>query len=387
ANLGNSATNPDICIGGMQDNATAIYTGDPAWTRVIGGDGECAAISPLDDQIMYGSSQYLNMLKSTDGGESWYNIGPNSEDACFNGPFEITPSDPNIMYAGAQSLHRSDDAGESWSNASGGFIAVGDPILTIAVHPTDPDVVFCSTAPVYTNTARVFKVNAGVVTELTGLPNRVCMDIAIHPTVPGTVYAVFAGFNTQHVWRSTNNGANWTAIDNGLPDVPVSTILIDPLRPDHLYIGNDLGVWLSQDAGASWEVWSADAPQAMLAMHLSISADRKLRVATHGLGVWQTDMAYVPVGAKEPVSAVALHTIQPNPVVDVATVKFSLSKEEKIALKVLDISGKIVWRAATERLSAGEHSRPVDLGGLPAGTYGVLLETGKGSVGRLVVKG
>ena len=385
ANLGNSATDPNLCIGGMQDNATAIYTGDPAWTRVIGGDGECAAISPLDDQVMYGSSQYLNMLKSVDGGNSWYNIGPNNEDACFNGPFEIAPSDPNVMYAGAQSLHRSDDAGESWNNASGGFIADGDPILTIAVHPANPDLVFCSTAPVYSNTARVFRVDAGAVTELNGLPNRVCMDIAVHPTAPTTLYAVFAGFNSPHVWRSTNNGANWAAIDNGLPDIPTNTILIDPLQPGHLYVGNDLGVWLSQDAGASWEAWSADAPQAMLAMHLSISADRKLRVATHGLGVWQTDMAYVPVGTGEPATAVLLG-ISPNPVSDVATVKFVLQKEEKATLKVLDISGKTVWQAAPERLSAGEHNRQADLRHLPAGTYGILLETGKARRGKLAVK-
>lgn len=390
ANLGNSAANPNICIGGMQDNATAIYTGDPAWTRCIGGDGECAAISPLDDQIMYGSSQYLNVLKSTDGGENWYGIGSSemvSEDACFNGPFEIAPSDPNIMYAGAQSLHRSEDAGESWSNASDGFVADGDPILTIAVHPTNPDLVFCSTAPVYSNQAQVFKINSGNVTELTGLPNRLCMDIAIHPASPDTVYAVFAGFNTQHVWRSANSGATWTAIDNGLPDVPTNTVLIDPLQPNHIYIGNDLGVWLSKDAGASWEVYSADAPQAMLAMHFSITADRKLRVATHGLGVWQTDMAFVPVSTGEPATAIAFHAIFPNPVSDVTTVNFSLSEEEKIAFKILDINGKTVWKSAPERLPAGEHSRPVDLGDLPAGTYGVLLETARGRVGRLVVKG
>jgi hypothetical protein len=103
ANLGNSTTNPNLCIGGMQDNATAIYSGDPSWTRVIGGDGECAAIDPGNDQIMYGSSQYLNMLRSDDGGASFFGIAPPDQDdpqACFNGPFELAPSSPNIIYAG-----------------------------------------------------------------------------------------------------------------------------------------------------------------------------------------------------------------------------------------------------------------------------------------------
>ncbi len=389
ANLGNSVTNPTLCIGGMQDNATAIYSGDPSWFRVIGGDGECAAISPFDDQIMYGSAQYLNLFKSIDGGQNWYNITSaemNGEEACFNGPFEIAPSDPAIMYAGSQSLFRSDDLGDTWTNASGGQVAGGDPILTIAIHPTDPDLVFCSTAPLVSNTARVYQINAGAKTQMTGLPNRLCMDIAIDPARPDTVYAVFAGFNTQHVWRTVNGGASWSAIDNGLPDVPTNTILVDPLYPEHLYVGNDLGVWLSKDGGVSWEPYSAGAPQAMLAMHLSVTADRKLRVATHGLGVWQTEMAPL-VGTEEVAGAFRVHRIFPNPASDAATVKFSLHREAKTTLQVLDAGGKVVRRVFSGRLPAGTHVQPVDLTGLPAGTYGILLETGRQRTGALLVKG
>ena len=63
----------------------------------------------------------------------------------------------------------------------------------------------------------------------------------------------------------------------------------------------------------------------------------------------------------------------------------SLSKEEKIAVKVLDINGKIVWESASERLSVGEYSRPIPVGDLPAGTYGVVLETAKGKSGRMLM--
>ncbi|HNG88838.1 MAG TPA: hypothetical protein PK858_01490, partial [Saprospiraceae bacterium] len=57
ANLGSSSLSPQLCIGGMQDNSTAIYSGDLSWKRVLGGDGECAAIMPGNDQVMFGSSQ------------------------------------------------------------------------------------------------------------------------------------------------------------------------------------------------------------------------------------------------------------------------------------------------------------------------------------------
>ncbi len=387
ANLGNSTTNPAFCIGGMQDNSTAIYSGDPSWTRILGGDGECAGINPLNDQIMYGSSQYLNMSKSTDGGQSWYGIGNEiNQSAAFNGPFEIAASNPDIMYAGAQSLWRSDDAGETWYPVTD-ILADGDVVLSIAISPENPDLVYCSTAPTATNEARVYKVDASTleVTQMTGLPNRYCMDFAFYPGVPGTVFAVFAGFNTQHVWRTVNDGSTWTPIDNGLPDVPTNSILIDPIIAN-FYIGNDLGVWHSADAGATWNLYSAEAPQAMLAMHLSLAPNYKLRVATYGLGVWQTDLAE-PSKTTEPGLAFSIRKLYPNPAKTQSMLDFTLSKAEKITIKVLDLNGKTIWESAPERLPAGEYSRPISVADLPAGTYGVLLETAKARVGRMLIVG
>ncbi|MCB9306523.1 MAG: T9SS type A sorting domain-containing protein [Lewinellaceae bacterium] len=390
ANLGNSATDPLFCIGGMQDNSTAIYTGSTDWTRVLGGDGECAAVNAADDNILYGSSQYLYLYKSTNRGQDFYNIGSNemyNEASCFNAPFECAPSNASIMYAGGQSLFRSDDGGENWIKASNGLFAGGDYILTMAIHPNDPDIVYASTVPQANGPARVFRYNNGAVTQINGLPNRFCMDIAIHPSEPGTLYAVFSGFNTQHVWRSTNSGNNWTAVDNGLPDVPVNTVLIDPLKPEHVYIGNDLGVWLSTDAGGSWELYSADAPNAMLAMHLSISADRKLRVATHGLGVWQTSMAFTPVSVAEQAKLAVVERLQPNPAREHTQVVFSLAREAQVVLKVVDTGGKVLKNTGYEKLQAGTHTRNIPLSELPPGMYGVVLESTAGwRIGKKLLK-
>jgi len=387
ANFSNSATNPDLAIGGMQDNSTAIFTGDPAWTRVIGGDGECTAINPLDDHIMYGSSQYLNMLKSVDAGNNFYNIGNEiNEAAAFNGPFELAPANPDIMYAGAQSLWRSNNGGETWANVSNGYLAAGDVILTIAIDPQNSDIVYCSTAPTATTLARVFKFDysTGTKTLLTGLPNRLCMDIAINPVNSLQLLAAFSGFNTTHVWRSLDGGQTWQASSDGLPDIPTNTLLIDPLLPNYVYVGNDLGVWLSTDSGQSWEPYSVTAPQAMLVMHLSFSADHLLRVATHGLGIWQTQAAFSSATHEAGVQ-VEIERIYPNPTADVVILQFRLPQAEKVTCRVVDASGKTVLTWPAERLTAGEQSRTLHLGSLPAGSYGLLLEAGHSRVGKLVV--
>lgn len=377
ANMGSSLQNPDLAIGGMQDNATAIYTGEPDWTRVLGGDGLCAAVNTLDDQIIYGSSQYLNIRRSLNGGQNWQNITPpdaSSETRAFNGPFELAPSDPFIMYAGAESLFGSNDGGNTWENVSGGPLQPDAVILTIAAAPGDPNQVWCSTTPENTAQAKVFKVNTatGSKTIMSGLPNRMCMDIAVHPVDLNTVYAVFAGFNTQHVYRSTDGGNSWQAIDNGLPDIPTNSILIDPLYPEHLYVANDIGVWLSRNSGQSWEPFSTGAPAGMLAMHLGITADRKLRVATHGLGVWQAPMAE-EVSVQNPSNTLQVK-IFPNPATDHTMIRYQIVQSTAIRRRLVDVQGRVLRQSAPLQRNAGNYEENVDLTGMAAGTYWLVLE-------------
>ena len=384
ANAGNSSGNPDLCIAGMQDNATAIYKGDPAWTRVLGGDGLCAAIRPGNDNIMYGSYQYLAINRSTDGGANWQGIGSQiNEEAAFNGPFELAPSNPDIMYAGAKSLWRSTNAGQNWTKVTQ-VVDEGNFIITIAVNPVNTNQLYFSTAPNITSQARVFKYVSGSAPQLmTGLPNRYCMDINWHPTNPETAYAVFGGFNTQHVWRTVNGGQTWEAIDNGLPDVPVNTMAIDPENPEILYIGNDLGVWISQNGGESWAPYGEGGPQAMLVMHLSvIPQTRKLRVATHGLGMWQIGMAD-PSEATSPTGILTGLKVFPNPASDKTMVTYTLGKPDEVVIGITDLSGRKVLQTACTHEAGGTHAVNLELRDVPSGVYILSLTSRKsGILGR-----
>lgn len=375
ANVGNSSVNPDLCIAGMQDNATAIYRGDLAWTRVLGGDGLSAAIRPGNDNIMYGSYQYLAMNRSTNGGVNWQGIGSQiNEEAAFNGPFELAPSNPDIMYAGAKSLWRSTNAGQNWTKVTQ-EVDEGNFIITIAVNPANSGQLYFSTAPSTTNQARVFKYSSGLAPQLmTGLPNRYCMDINWHPTNPEIAWAVFGGFNTQHVWRTLNGGQTWEAIDNGLPDVPVNTMVIDPSNPEILYIGNDLGVWISQNGGNSWAPYGESGPQAMLVMHLSvIPQTRKLRVATHGLGMWQINMAD-PSPVNTPADVATGLKVFPNPASDRISVAYMLDKPGEVSVCITDMSGRMVQQTAYTHETAGEHTAFLNVSRVPSGVYAVSVK-------------
>ena len=73
--------------------------------------------------------------------------------------------------------------------------------------------------------------------------------IAIDPQTPTTLYA---GTGVG-IFKSSNGGANWTAINSGLPtNVSVNTLAIDPQTPATLYAGTFTGVFKSTNGGGSW---------------------------------------------------------------------------------------------------------------------------------------
>ena len=171
-------------------------------------------------------------------------------------------------------------------------------------------------------------------------------------------------------------------MDNGLPDVPVNTMVMDPDNPEIIYIGNDLGVWVSQNGGESWLPYGQDGPQAMLVMHLSvIPQTRKLRVATHGLGMWQINMQEASE-ANIPASPLAGLEVFPNPVRDRANVTYTLSESDEVAVTLSDQTGRQITRTPFLRETEGRHRTIIDLGSIPSGVYVLSLLSRKHGILR-----
>lgn len=293
-----SPNHPTLAIGGMQDNGTIIYRGSPAWSRYhIGGDGGWAAIDPRDDAILYGSAQVLQLFKSVDGGQNWFPIAPGAEQfrpTTFIAPYVLSLTNPEVIYAGRDLIYKSTDGGRSWEVTNGGAPLDGNPMLAMTISPQTSDVVYAASAPGFSRRAGVFRTTNGGRTWINitaNLPDRFPTDLAVDPTNDAIVYVTFSGFGAAHLFKSDNGGATWQDIGATLPDVPTSAVVIDPLFRDHLYIGNDIGVYVSTDGGQSWQEFSEGLPEAIIAFDLSISPlNRKLRVATHGHGVFERDL-------------------------------------------------------------------------------------------------
>jgi len=367
ANFSCSSTDSLFAIGGMQDNATAVYEGNDGWRRVIGGDGLSTAIHPTNDQIVYGSSQYLNVDKSTDKAQNFNGLNiPSGGTSNFAGPFILCPSSPNTLYGGRDKVYKSVNAGQNWTATNNNAVLDGNAVLVLEVADTNPNLVFAATAPVSVPQVGLFRtINGGNSwTNVTaGIPNRYIMDIAIDPVVNTTVYVTLSGFGTPHLFRSLNSGTTWTAFGNGLPDIPANTITIDPLNTSIMYLGNDIGIYVSIDEGQNWQPFNDGLIDATFVMDIAISPlNRKLRLATHGKGIYERDMLPVTITAINENLPIEFY-FSPNPVIDqltITTPKFESSSQ----LKVFNLKGEII-----KVHSITNANTKIDLSTIPSGVY------------------
>jgi hypothetical protein len=392
-----AVSDPDLAMGGMQDNATAIYEGTVAWRRVIGGDGCWTALHPTNLLIMYGESQYLGLRRSTNGGVNFSQVtsGIGPETPAFVAPYLLSPASPTVMYAGTTRVYRSTNGASSWTVTGGGVNLDSNPTLSMAISNTSPDLVYVATAPVNTRAGVFVTTNGGAQwTNITGsLPDRYPVDLGVDPNNDQIAYIVMSGFGSGHLFRTTNRGGSWTDIGAALPDVPSSAIAVDPDYPDHLYFGNDLGVYVSTDGGGSWEEFKLGMPDAAIVMDLSVvPSNRRLRAATHGGGVFERALLepVTAVAGSDAAPGVGLQVLgsAPNPFAGVTSIRFRLGERARVEVELADVAGRKVANLFTGERGPGEHRVRLDSRqlGLASGVYFARVRAGgKTAMTRLVL--
>jgi len=210
------------------------------------------------------------------------------------------------------------------------------------------------------------------------------VGLAIDPTDDRTVYVTLSGFGTSHVFKSTDGGGNWLDIGGGLPDVPTSAVIVDPLYPEIVYVGNDIGVFYTADSGQHWNEYALGLPDAVMAMDLNIVApDRKLRVSTYGNGVYERDLVDGALLAVDSLPSALVHLAQnrPNPFNPATSISYNLLRSLPVRLAVYDAAGRKVRTLVQGLEEAGEHSvnwdgRDDDGRQVPSGVYVYELRAG-----------
>lgn len=379
---GTSTSQNDInfYMGGLQDNGTIRLDEDLKWRRVNGGDGSWTAINPDNDSIFYVSSQNLYVRKTIDGGNNYSNLNWGETflaPVAFIAPFVVAPSNGKVMYAGSSNLAKSTNRGDNWAKMNEGNPLDGNPILSLEVSPQDENVVYAGTAPYSGQRSHVFVTkNGSEIADITGdLPDRFPMDITVDPTDPATAYVVFSGFGTGHVFKTQNFGKAWADISGNLPDVPTNAVIVDPMFPDHIYVGNDLGVFVSTEGGGVWESYQDGLSTATMVFDLKISnPNRKLRAATHGDGAFQRDLLDASSAVVDEIQSVFDLNVFPNPVGNTVTIEFEIKTNQMVQLDLLDVNGRVVKPLLFEEINNGAHTFSFNLSVIQAGAYFIRIK-------------
>lgn len=299
--VGSSQNNSSAVIGGFQDNGTRVRSGaTTTFNQYLGGDGFGSDINRANANNMLGSLYYSRIFKSTNGGATFTAACSgitecnNSSSAPFNTGIVSWQGDAtgNTVFTWANlKAYKSTNYATSWTALG----TTGLPTTSFVIRGLGVDASNANRLGLVASGGRVYLSSNGGSswTQTAALPNNALSmsSVSFDPSNANVVYvtSVAADATATHIWKSTDAGLSWTAIDgNGFPTgVPVNMVELDPGSSSTLYAGTHLGVYRSTDAGASWSRFGTGLPLVNVT-DIYLSPDSTLvRAATFGRGFWQ----------------------------------------------------------------------------------------------------
>jgi Sortilin, neurotensin receptor 3,/Secretion system C-terminal sorting domain len=378
--IGVAQTNSAV-IGGLQDNGTKLRSTTGTWADRLGGDGMDCAINPTNANYMYGELYYGDIYRSTNGGSSFSSIKPNTtEQGGWVTPFAIAPSAPATIYLGYKNVFRSTNYGTKWTRMTNGFTG-GLNIRALSVAPNNANTVYLSTDADLSGGNRFFRSTNGA-SSFTTMTNPASAgrinSIAIDNTNANNVWVAVSGYNTgSKVYKSTDGGSTWTNISGTLPNIPANCVTFWNGSNGGIYLGMDVGVYYRDNSMSDWVLFNASLPNVEIAdLEIQYSLG-KLRAATYGRGVWESDLyGTTPFQAPE-LSAVLKnddlakmnYKVYPNPVQSELSVEFYAENAGSTRLLLIDRLGRQVEKVHQVDVVKGFNKVVIDIRDLPTGVY------------------
>lgn len=295
--LGSHPTDPDIIIGGAQDNGLyrTLDGGGDIWHLISTGDGMEIFFDYSNPSYVYASTQYAGLIRSSSGGGygTFTSIRPSfgSEPVAWLAPFFMHPNNPTWIYTASNRPYLSTDRGNSWTALSPALASSAINSMDISTVNPDNMILVAGSGPnimVSTNGGYTW---TDVTAAIPG-PHRYTTRVVCHPNDAQTMFVVRSGFGPGQIFRTNNLGATWTDISGNLPQIPHNDFFVDPVYESHFYAANDFGVYRSTDGGVTWMRESGDIPYVPVFdfKYSKYGTTRILRVGTYGRSLFQTTL-------------------------------------------------------------------------------------------------
>ena len=263
--------------GGVWKTTNAGTTYDPIFEDQGSFSIGAVALDPKDSNVVWVGTGELNsqrsvsygdgLYKSEDAGKSWKKVGLEKSEHIAR--IVVDPRDSNVVYVAAQGplwspggdrgLYKTTDGGKTWKNILN--ISENTGVTDVAEDPVNPDVLY----------AAAYQRRRHVWTLIDGGPESA-------------------------LYKSTDAGATWNKLKNGLPGVDMGRIgiAISPVDNNVVYATIEAadgkgGIFRSRDRGASWEKRNPYDSTAMY--YAQITADPKNldRIYVMGFAIMVSD--------------------------------------------------------------------------------------------------
>jgi photosystem II stability/assembly factor-like uncharacterized protein len=317
---------PYNVYGGLQDNgswygpsrkAGGITNAD--WHNSYGGDGFYSFRHPTDKDIIFSEYQGGNLVRYNRKTGTAKDIKPYpaGEESKYrfnwNSPVHISPNNGDRMYFGAQYLFVTNDRGDSWTrispdlttnnpdklrqHESGGLTLDNSTaenhctIYAIAESPQDELVVWVGTddgnLQVSADGGKTWR---NVVANAPDLPANTWVTFI----EPGhfdrkTAYVAFDGHRTgdmeTYLYHTNDLGQTWRRLPTASVEGYALCVREDLKNPNLLFLGTELGLYISVDGGENWHRFTNNLPKVAIRDMVIHPRDHDLVLGTHGRGV------------------------------------------------------------------------------------------------------
>jgi photosystem II stability/assembly factor-like uncharacterized protein len=236
------------------------------------------AISNFDHKTIYYGGNYL--FKSTDRGDSWVRLGGDLTTGVDRNKLKIFGKVPD-----KSTLSRHDGV-EHYPT-----------ITTISESPLTANVLWVGTDDGNLQVTRDGgKTWTNVAGKVPGVPKGTYVTRVVASKYhEGNAFVTFDGHRNDdynvYIFATSDYGESWKAIRNGIPDSAgtVHVVREHPRNANLLFAGTEFGLWVSWDGGANWTALKNNFPVVPVD-DIEIQAEQNdLVLATHGRSIWIFD--------------------------------------------------------------------------------------------------
>ena len=290
----------ELIIAGAQDNGSQFINGASAGINssvaVDGGDGAYSTIQNNGDYMIssyiYNYHRYYPLPYTG----NWYLIDDDQDEGDFITPGALDHN-LNILFTdGSEGVKQINRYILGTTNAAKtqltNTLLNGSP----TAFKVSPFTTASTTLLVGTDQSKLLKLsNANEASEnivwedITGSSFVGSISAVEFGETENDIFVTFYNYGVNSVWFTSNGGVTWENKEGNLPDMPVRSILQNPLARNEVMIGTDLGIWVSKNFNEESPIWvsSFNGMSDVKVNDLDLrTADNSILATTFGRGVF-----------------------------------------------------------------------------------------------------